>query len=60
MLHRMRYTEDKIFEIEKAVKKVQFKDKVDKSEVCETVLDIIANMDYKMFNVEWETQDENR
>ena len=49
-MNRMRYAEDNIFKIEKAVKKLQFKDKVDKNTVCETVLDIIADYEWDTVN----------
>ena len=49
-MNRMRYAEDNIFKIEKAVKKLQFKDRVDKSTVCETVLDIIADYEWDTVN----------
>tara|TARA_R100000781_G_scaffold69680_1_gene43857 strand:- start:186 stop:428 length:243 start_codon:yes stop_codon:yes gene_type:complete len=49
-MNRMRYAEDNIFKIEKAVKKLQFKDRVDKNTVCETVLDIIADYEWDTVN----------
>jgi len=50
VMNRMRYAEDHIFKIEKAVKKLQFKDRVDKNTVCETVLDIIADYEWDTVN----------
>ena len=49
-MNRSRYAEDNIFKIEKAVKKLQFKDRVDKNTVCETVLDIIADYEWDTVN----------